>query len=180
MFEVNPNKIFLSHLPNIYQDINFSGDGGLYAELIQNRAFQGKPASPAGVAPWTPVGSVSLSVQKLSQPLSTALPNSLNVVVKDGARGAVGFANPGWWGIDVKVQKYTGSFYVKGEYNGVFTVSLQSKTTEEEFGSVKVKSKSIRSEWVQHNFVLTPIKNASSTDNVFKIAFDPEVIFKCH
>lgn len=25
----------------MFEDINYSGDGGIYAELIQNRAFQG-------------------------------------------------------------------------------------------------------------------------------------------
>jgi len=38
-----------------------------------------------------------------------------------GGSGTVGFSNPGYWGISVKVQNYQGSFYVKGSYSGNFT-----------------------------------------------------------
>jgi alpha-N-arabinofuranosidase len=43
-----------------------------------------------------------------------------------GGSGTVGFSNPGWWGIDVKVEPYKGSFYARGSYSGSFTASLLS------------------------------------------------------
>lgn len=34
----------------MFEDINNSGDGGVYAELVQNRAFQGDSVSNPGLA----------------------------------------------------------------------------------------------------------------------------------
>lgn len=104
--------------------------------------------------------------------MSAALPNSLNVV--PGSKKS-GFANSGYWGIDVKVQKYTGSFYVKGSYSGRFTASLQSNLTGETFGSVDIVSRSVANEWVQHEFTLVPKKAAPNSNNTFAITFDASV-----
>src|SRR5690606_19420289 len=102
------------------QDINNSGDGGIYAELIRNRAFQSGDESryPVTLEAWSSVNGAKLSLKKLAQPLSSALPYSMNVAVPSSSTKTVGFANAGYWGMDVKVQKYTGSFYVKGAYKG--------------------------------------------------------------
>lgn len=120
-------------------------------------------------------------MKQLSKPLSSALPNSLNVVPGSGKK--TGFANSGFWGMDVKPQKYTGSFYVKGSYSGRFTASLQSNLTGETFGSVDVVSKSVANEWVQHEFTLVPKKAAPNSNNTFAITFDtavsPLATFSC-
>jgi len=76
----------------MFEDINHSGDGGIYAELIQNRAFQGSAVFPSNLTGWSPVGGTQLSLQNLSQPLSAALPTSLNVAFSNH-RGRVGFRN---------------------------------------------------------------------------------------
>ncbi|THC94799.1 hypothetical protein EYZ11_005745 [Aspergillus tanneri] len=110
-----------------------------------------------------------LSLKNLSQPLSSALPTSVNV---KGGRGLAGLTNLGWWGIDVKEQKYTGSFYVKGSYEGEFTASLESKITGEVFASIKVPSRSVRHGWTQHNFTLTPYKSSPNVNNTFTVSFD--------
>lgn len=86
----------------------------------------------------------------------------------------MGFANPGWWGISVKSQPYTGSFYVIGDYSGSFTASLQSEDTGEVFGSVTIPSQATSSEWVQHNFTLVPT-DAPNVNNTFSITFDAKV-----
>lgn len=150
----------------------------MYAELIRNRAFQEKQASPGGIAPWTPIGSASLAIKSTSQPLSSALPKSLIVLARNES-GVIGFANPGWWGIHVGVQKYTGSFYVKGDYSGKFTASLQSKTSNEVYGKTEIESKAISKEWVQHEFTITPTKTAPNTDNIFSVTFHTKVRFRC-
>jgi len=86
--------------------------------------------------------------------------------------GKVGFKNEGYWGMDVKQQKYTGSFWVKGAYSDVFTASLQSNTTGEVFGFVEIPSKSVVREWTEHAFELVPEKNAPDSNNSFAITFD--------
>lgn len=131
---------------------------------------------PSTIKPWTSVGGASLSLKNLSIPLSSALPTSLNVAANGS--GTVGFANPGWWGINVANQQYTGSFYVKGDYSGSFTASLQSYLTNETYGSVKIESCATSSEWVQHNFTLVP-KAAANVNNTFSITFDSKVRSCC-
>ena len=152
--------------PNPQQDINHSGDGGLYAELIRNRAFQGANTPD----PFTAVGGAKLSLTA-ANPLSAALPKSLSVA---GGSGAVGFANPGWWGIDVLTQPYAGSFYVRGDYAGKFTASLLS-SGKEVLGSVEVLSKSTATGWTRHSFTIVPGKKAADVNNVFTITFDAAV-----
>lgn len=139
--------------------------------MIRNRAFQGSTTYPSSLDAWTAVGDSTLSLQNLSNPLSSALPTSVEVAGK----GTVGLSNEGFWGIDVRPQKYSGSFYVKGSYKGSFTASLQSSTSGKTLASVKVASKSVANEWIQHEFTLTPKTTASDTNNTFSLTFDASV-----
>jgi len=129
---------------------------------------------PSNLAGWIPVNGASLSLQRLATPLSWALPYSMNVAAT-ASSGKIGFANTGYWGMDVKMQTYSGSFYVKGVYEGSFTASLQSNLTGDVFGSVDVVSQSVAGEWTQHNFTLVPSKAAPNSNNTFAITFDPTV-----
>lgn len=142
--------------------------------MIRNRAFQGSTTFPSSLDAWTAVGDSALSLQNLSSPLSSALPTS----VKVAGRGIVGLSNEGFWGIDVRPQRYSGSFYVKGSYEGFFTVSLQSTTSGKTLASVKVPSRCAANEWVQHEFTLTPEMTASDTNNTFSLTFDASVGLK--
>ncbi|KAI1642692.1 glycoside hydrolase family 51 protein [Daldinia loculata] len=156
----------------LHEDINNSGDGGLYAELIRNRAFQISERFPASLDGWHSVNGAKLSLKNLSPPLSDVLVTSLNVAAPEG-QGQVGFLNDGYWGIDVKARrKYSGSFWVKGAYSGQFTASLQSNITGQIFGSVKVESQSTADQWTEHNFELTPSQDAPNSNNTFAITFD--------
>jgi alpha-N-arabinofuranosidase len=140
----------------------------LYAELIRNRAFQGA----SSVSPFTAVGGATLSLKSLAQPLSSALPKSMNVA---GGSGTVGFSNPGWWGIDVKVQPHKGSFYVKESYSGSFTASLLSASSTV-LGSVQIPSMAASgASWTQYNFTLIPTQTATTSNNTFSITYDASV-----
>jgi alpha-L-arabinofuranosidase len=75
---------FLNQLLTFLQDINHSGDGGLYAELIRNRAFQGT-ASPTLEA-YRAIGRVTLHIDG-NNSLSPALPNVLRVDIPAGTKG---------------------------------------------------------------------------------------------
>ena len=77
----------------MYEDINNSGDGGVYAELVQNRAFQGDTIFPANLWWWHAIGGVQLHLANLSTPLSDALPSSMQVT--GGSADTVGFWNEG-------------------------------------------------------------------------------------
>jgi alpha-N-arabinofuranosidase len=146
----------------------------VYAELVKNRAFQGSTVRPSVISPWVAIGNASLSLKNLTTPLSSALPTSLNIAASSGV---VGVSNPGYWGIDVKVQKYTGSFWVKGTYNASFTASLYNYLSNETLGSVDVPSKATASEWREHTFTLIPGKEANNVNNTLRITFDASVSF---
>ena len=77
----------------MFEDINNSGDGGVYAELVQNRAFQGSSIFPTTMDYWYPLGGAHLTLKNLSNPLSDALPTSLQV--KGGDEDTIGFWNEG-------------------------------------------------------------------------------------
>jgi alpha-N-arabinofuranosidase len=94
-------------------------------------------------------------------------------VAASNTTGRIGFKNEGYWGMDVRQQKYTGSFWVKGEYTGSFIASLQSNLTTETFGSIEVQSKAVANEWTEHEFELVPEKDAPNSNNTFSITFDP-------
>lgn len=98
----------------------------------------------------------------------------MNVAAGD-ATGEIGFENDGYWGMDVKKQKYTGSFWVKGSYDGVFTAWLKSNLTDDVFGKAEITSKAVADEWVEHEVELIPDKDAPNSNNTFAITFDSKV-----
>jgi alpha-N-arabinofuranosidase len=154
----------------MFEDINHSGDGGIYAELIQNRAFQGSTEYPSTLSPWVAVGGAVLTLQNTTVPLSSALPISVNVA-SSSTNGAIGLSNPGWWGIDVKPQTYTGSFWALGSYEGKFTVKLQSSSSSQVFASLDIPSQCQSGKWVEHTFQLQPHVAAPDVANNFIIEF---------
>jgi alpha-L-arabinofuranosidase len=109
------------------EDINHSEEGGLYAELIQDRSMM------ATTNPWTTItsgaGSATTSLDS-DNPLNTALTRSLRLDINHAAGGArVGIANPGYWGIPVRPgQTYTASFFAKATdgFTGPLTVDVES------------------------------------------------------
>ncbi|KUJ08213.1 putative alpha-N-arabinofuranosidase A [Mollisia scopiformis] len=157
----------------MFEDINHSGDGGIYAELIQNRAFQGSTEFPSTLSPWSAIGNATLRLQNTSVPLSSALPTSVNVAAaSEKTKGKIGLLNPGWWGIDVKARPYTGSFWALGSYAGTFTVKLQSAITNQVFASLDITSGCQAGMWVEHKFTLEPKMDAPNSNNTFVLEFD--------
>ncbi|KFZ24295.1 hypothetical protein V502_01226 [Pseudogymnoascus sp. VKM F-4520 (FW-2644)] len=158
----------------MFEDINHSGDGGIYAELIQNRAFQNNNEFPSILTPWEAVGNAELTLQNTTTPLSWALPTSVNVAQRTNSiAGVIGLQNPGWWGISVKPQTYTGSFWALGSYHGKFTAKLQSATTTHVWASVDIESKCQQGKWVEHKFQIHPKVAAPNINNTFVLEFHP-------
>jgi alpha-L-arabinofuranosidase len=106
------------------EEINHAYDGGLFAELIQNRTFQ-DPGRGEDRVPihWSVIGSGKVSTDR-TNPVNAALPISLKLDL-DGGEGGV--ANDGYWGIPVRPDTtYTANFYAKavGGFAGPVTASL--------------------------------------------------------
>ncbi|HEX6465401.1 MAG TPA: hypothetical protein VFZ98_13150, partial [Vicinamibacterales bacterium] len=81
------------------EEINFSYDGGLYAELIRNRTFRDDPKEPVH---WSLVkdgggdGTIELGESRVP---NTALTAALKLnATSIPAKGRVGVANNGYWG----------------------------------------------------------------------------------
>ena len=114
------------------EEINHSGDGGLYAELVRNRDLKESSSNPVA---WSEVGSpgtdASISLDS-SQPLNSANPVSLKLAVGGGtSNGRVGVANAGYWGIPVKPSTtYNVSFFARSDAAspGPLTVDLESNS----------------------------------------------------
>ena len=108
-----------------FEEINRAGDGGIYAELIQNRSFEDAEQPQA----WTLVkGADAEGGMKLdkTQPLNANNPTSLKL---DIVKGRVGIANNGFAkesqdGIAVQQGKeYALSLYARG--GGELTATLE-------------------------------------------------------
>ncbi len=120
--------------PTLYglmtEEINHSYDGGLYGELLQNRAFQDDPQAPAHWALTQSPGAVGSITLDGSQPVNAALPTSLRLnITSVPVGGRVGVANDGYWGVPVTPNTvYHASFYAKGSdsFAGPLTVDIES------------------------------------------------------
>ncbi|KAK0475310.1 arabinofuranosidase [Armillaria luteobubalina] len=154
-----------------------SGDGGLYAELLQNRAFQQvTPGTTAALNAWQAINGASLAVTADTQPVSSALPNALHVTIPAGLTGAVGFANTGYFGIKVtQGSVYTASFSYRfptaSSFRGNINVGLQT-TSGQVLASSSIPVSGSRTAWTQVNARLRPSTTPASTANIFTVTVD--------
>ena len=167
------------------EEINHAYDGGLYAELIQNRIFQDGPPvrteqpprkpDPANPPHWSVVksdgadGSIMLDSDKPVN--TTALVTSLRLDMKGGG-GYIGVANDGFWGIPVKPNtEYKASFYARASegFNGPLKVTIESNDGSKEHASAVVPLEG--TEWKKYTATLkTPASASASTANRFVIS----------
>ena len=99
------------------EEINHSYDGGLYAELIQNRAFLDDATSPAH---WSVVGDSDSAAAIALDPANSfndELTMSLRLTVtKADKKHPAGVANDGYWGIPVQPKTtYRASILARAE-----------------------------------------------------------------
>src|SRR6516164_9173691 len=119
VLKISADQMTAKVSPRLYglmtEEINYSYDGGLYAELVRNRTFKWNKDEPVY---WHLIqdgdgrGAMSLDT---NQPLNTALSTSLKLEISDASRKhEVGVANDGFWGIPVRPQTtYHASFYAR-------------------------------------------------------------------
>ena len=89
-----------------FEDINFGADGGLYAELIQNRSFE----FPQPLVGWVPFGEVTVTDEN---PCFDRNPHYIRMV-NDGRLLRTGLDNEGYRGIGLKKgEEYRFSVYTR-------------------------------------------------------------------
>jgi alpha-N-arabinofuranosidase len=137
------------------EEINFSYDGGLYPELVRDRAIGG---GWEALFHWTMVArgnsAVKISMDETTGP-SAALPRSIKVSVTAASEAApAGVQNDGFWGIPVRpLTTYTGSFYAKTDSAGFpVTVSVVNDETGATAATATVSG--VTNEWKQYSFTL--------------------------
>ena len=129
-----PGAIVSSNLFGIFfEEINFAGEGGIYAEMVRNRSFY----DPANADYWTFVkqGTATgmMSVDP-TRPLNTNIVNSLKLTMQSGV-GSVGAGNAGFWGMSFQAgSNYILNFYAAAS-NG-FTGPIKAQLESSNGGSV--------------------------------------------
>ena len=136
----NKSKKISDHLFGIFfEDINYAADGGLYAELVQNRSFEYTPADRSG---WNPLtswqyttkgfGYGAISVET-NQPVHPNNPHYIVVNVEDEGQEGVGVTNSGYDGIVIKKgEKYNFSAFIRqiSDKASPFQIRLLNKKGE--------------------------------------------------
>jgi alpha-L-arabinofuranosidase len=139
------------------EEINHSYDGGLYAELIRNRAFLDDAASPAH---WSPVdgdGAAAAVALDPTQALNPAIATSLRLEVTRASSGhRAGVANEGYWGIPVRPNtRYRASFFAKAApgFTGPITAAIESEDGTTIYATGRVTA--LTQAWQQYEVTLT-------------------------
>jgi alpha-L-arabinofuranosidase len=185
-----------------FEDINYSADGGLYAELVQNRSFEYNPTERREWHPFSYWEYISpgFSYGRISvETIAPVHPNNPHYLVLDiehvgheakfTGESGVGLKNSGFDGIVVKAgEKYDFSLFAKQLSDSPIelSVSLQSlKGKALATGSVSTSSKG----WRKYTATLTAIASNDTASLVIlaktngKLAIDlislfPEKTFK--
>jgi len=135
------------------EEINYSYDGGLYAEMVRNRTFN---HSWSGFQHWTldNAGDSSATMKAVDNDgPSEVLNHSVRVDIANATNTAqAGVRNDGWWGMMLRPNtEYTGSLYVRGDI-GSMVVSLVNSTTGHVAATTTVEG--ITGDWKQLRFTL--------------------------
>jgi alpha-L-arabinofuranosidase len=143
--DINPDLIGV-----FFEDINYGADGGLYAELVQNRSFEYYSVNGNNMNhlyAWSEVekggGNITISVED-SSPLNINNTHYLKmVIINDGSE--VGIKNSGFDSIPVKAGEYYDfSFYVRRtrDFTEPFHISLENTVGNVVYGSAQINSTS--------------------------------------
>ncbi len=152
-----------------FEDINYSADGGLYAEMVQNRSFEYDPTEQKGWSPYSfweytsPGFSYGRISVETNSPIHSNNPHYMLMDVEHIGREAqfegisgVGIKNTGFEGMVIKANdKYNFSMFVRelGEEALSFHVSLQS-TAGKVLAEAKITTSS--GDWEKYTASLFP------------------------
>ncbi len=167
-----PGKAISRDLVGVFfEDLNYAADGGLYAELIQNRSFEYSPTEQGDWGPlygWELVqntgGDGQLGLGD-SRPVHPNNPHYLLLTVLEPGAG-VGIANKGFDQLPVEAgkgydasfwgyQAYMGRMWKEGDQSKPMPVTLQLQAKDGEILAEARLEVSGRA-WTQHRATLTP------------------------
>jgi alpha-N-arabinofuranosidase len=152
---IQAGKVIAHVNPRLYglmtEEINYSYEGGLYAEMVRNRSFKEDASEPVHWSLVEDNGKGSMSLDP-SAPLNDQVATSLKLTIDSGRAG---IANEGYWGIPVHPNThYTGSFYAKAApgFQGPITISI----ARNEDGAIQATAQVARisEAWKKYEFTL--------------------------
>lgn len=178
-----------------FEDINYAADGGLYAELVQNRSFEYGPADRREWHPFsfwqyvTPGYSYGAVSVESSTPIHPNNPHYVVLNVEHVGDSGVGLRNQGFDRIPVKAgEKYNFSMFAKRISETPISMSISLQAPD---GKVlaQVPLSVTAGEWKQYTAALAPSEGSDSASIVIlatakgKLALDvislfPEKTFK--
>lgn len=148
-----------------FEDINYAADGGLYAELVQNRDFEymlsdkeGRDTSWHNKHSWSVKGVLEFNIDSVS-PIHV---NNRHYAVLTADKPAAGsLVNNGFDGIAVKAtEKYRFSVFLRRLSSGAGVVTVKLVTKD---GEVVARSqiKGVGGNWKKYSATLVPNKTVS-------------------
>lgn len=156
--------------PTLYglmtEEINYSYDGGLYAELVRNRVFKDDDNTPVH---WSVVqeagGSAAIALDRRFPVAGTALTTSLRLDATRAAQGhRVGIANGGYWGIPVKPNtRYRASFYARTAGAGGVPLTVSIEGADGKTVYAQAEGGRIDGEWKRYSVTLTTAADVKPT-----------------
>lgn len=163
----------------IETNINSGTDGGLYAEIIRNRAFQDNTNDAlntddalgrGSLLHWTGTSRSTKLSLSLKNSLTPALPQS--AIVSGDKSQSCGLANAGYEGISVTTEPHKLTFYARSPTGQSSTVPVEVGLYSSDYTKTYVKQTmplKLTGEWQQFETTLTPSQASSNNDNVFAI-----------
>jgi alpha-N-arabinofuranosidase len=164
--------------PTLYgimtEEINYSYDGGLYAELISNRTFQTQKGP--NLEHWTLIqngyAQATIKVDTTTGP-SAALPHSLKLTATAADPLAeAGVYNTGYWGIPLHpTTTYQGSLYAKADSPAIGNLLI--RLVNDDTGAIAASTivPSLGTTWQQYPFTLKTGAVAVSAKNHIEFLF---------
>jgi alpha-N-arabinofuranosidase len=159
--------------PTLYglmtEEINYSYDGGLYGELVQDRTFLG---SRSDTSNWIPVPQGwalgTVAPDRDAGP-SAALSASEKITVQAANKAnTFGVRNGGWWGVPVRPNTtYTASVYARGDKAAAAGASIKVSLVSNDSGKVLASYAlpALTADWKQYNFTLKTGGDVQATAN---------------
>jgi alpha-N-arabinofuranosidase len=156
------------------EEINHSYDGGLYAELIQNRAFRDSATKPDHWLVVSDDHSAAAMALDSATPLNHELTTSLRLnVTQADKQHPAGVANDGYWGIPVHSKTtYRATIFAKANANfsGPLTVSIVSNDGRQTYATGKING--LATGWKKFELTLKTGNVMPTTQARFVITLD--------
>jgi alpha-N-arabinofuranosidase len=177
-FTVDANHTTGNVSPTFYglmtEEINHSYDGGLYAELIQNRAFLNDATTPAHWSVVNDNDSAATIALDPANPYNSDLTMSLRLTVTEAATDhPAGVANDGFWGIPVTPKtSYHATLLARADSNfsGPVTVSIVSNDGQTVYATKKISGLTV--DWKKFELTLKTGRVAPTAQARFVITLD--------